>query len=134
MNDALVDKMSDEHGSRVADRLVAPLERAAELRNEAEYEELADHREFGVDDGGKCCKDWSEGQGEALSAHDRAAVEATTADEVSAPKELWNNVLNVVRCNLVDKTCDALLERIPAHALVLDATWIGCSGFCHERL
>ncbi|GJC95161.1 hypothetical protein ColKHC_03987 [Colletotrichum higginsianum] len=118
VGDLVIDEMGQEGGGRDADGLVAALEALAEGYDEALDKELADGRQFRVDDGGHGGEDGSEGQRGGLCLHDGATEQAAALDQVLA-KQLGDDVLDVGVVDLVDQTVDALLQGLPHQPLIL---------------
>jgi hypothetical protein len=110
--------VGQEGGAAQTDSLVVTLESLAELYDQAVDQQLADLREFGVDDGDHGGVNGSKRQTGSLGLHDASTKETTATDEVLA-EQLRNDVFDVGDVDLVDQTIDRLFQSLPSHALEL---------------
>jgi hypothetical protein len=124
MSHLLIAEMSNKSCRGQAHSLVIALERLPELDDEPREKQLTDLRQLRIDDCGHRrvyrCK-WQTGR---LSFHDTPTEQAPAAHQV-LPKQLWDDEFDIRHVDLVDETVDRFLERLPCHALILLARFIG---------
>lgn len=128
---ALVDEVCDERCRRVANNLKSPvshqdvasrknvranlvvaLEGSAELADKPDEYQLANLRQFCVDDRNKRRKDRCERQRRGLRLHDRTSKQPHSPDQILR-KQLRNDIFDIRHVDAIDDTRDRFAQRIP---------------------